>query len=149
MTTTTDPYTPARAIMTAAELAEARIERHGRDYTRSDDGYEDMEVARTEGWRSRPSWGRDGWDLGAWPYVSIQTREVDGRFQLQQICEGDHDLYEFATEGERDAAIDYLFLWYAANESWAPLTGAQRELLDRGELDIDVRFRGPYRQVPA
>jgi hypothetical protein len=50
---------------------------------------------------------------------------------MQQIVEGDHTLYRFSSEEDRNAAIDYLFLWYAAEKSWAPLEYEDREKLDR------------------
>lgn len=143
-----------RPIMTAAELAEHRVGAHGRDYTRSDDGYGDMSEARGEGWRVISGWGRDGWDLGDWPYVSIMIRDRaetpelqlrGSRFEMQTICEGDHDVYRFDHEEDRTAALDYLFLWYAAGEDWAPLTYEDRARLDAGELgDVDPKFRGPF-----
>lgn len=138
-------YTSTRPIMGRDELRTHHVTAHGRDYRLSDDGYEDIEQAEKGGWRSRASWGADGWDLGNWPYVSIQTAQRDGKFLVQQIVEGDHDLYAFDTEADRDAALDYLFLWYAAGQDWAPLTYEQREELDKGGFVADQKFRGPYR----
>jgi hypothetical protein len=132
--------------MTATELAEHKAGAHGRDYRLSDDGYGDMEVAEKRGWRSLASWGRDGWNLGDWPYVMIYTREAGGAFELQQVVEGDHDLYRFQTPEDRDAAIDYLFLWYAAGQNWAPLSYEDRTALDAGQYEAEDKFRGPYRQ---
>lgn len=184
-----------RPIMNAAELAQARTGAHGRDYSRSDDGYSDMEVAATEGWRAIAGWGRDGWDLGDWPYVVISVRthrwcevplcgrtltpsemlsidsdydfvEHDGhtirstrRYQMRQTCEGDTTEYSFATTDDRDAAIDYLFVWYGISkgheewtaaglyQAWGPdgkLLYSARERLDAGTLEVPERFRGPY-----
>lgn len=132
----------ARPVMTKAELDTHHASAHGRDYRLSDDGYDDMEVAQRRGWTAIPSWGRDGWDLGNWPYAAIYTRERDGKFELQQVVEGDHDLYRFDSQADRDAAIDYLFLWYAADKWWAPLTWEQREQLDDGTLAVDDKYRG-------
>lgn len=135
---------PNRKPMTAAELAEHHIGRGGRDYNLACDGYEDMEVAEAGGWSVIHAWGRDGWDLGNHPYVSIATRERDGVLQMQQIVEGDHDVYEFPSGEDRTAAIDYLFLWYAADEPWAPLKPEDRGQLDAGELAVDEKFSGPF-----
>lgn len=145
-------YEPTRKIMTAAELREAQAGSHGRDYSESDDGYGDMEAEGKRGWEVIPAWGRDGWDLGAWPYVSVLTRIVnqggldsDGKlvrsYELMQICEGDRTVYRFSSQGDRDAAIDYLFLWYAAEKDWAPVH--DRAALDAGTVEVDARFRGP------
>lgn len=141
----TNTYTPTRPIMGRAELATFQLSSHGRDYSKSDDGYGDIEVADKAGWTPLYSWGADGWDLGDMPYVSFQVCERDGAFLLQTIVEGDHDLWSFPTRGDRDAAIDYLFLWYAAGKRWAPLTYEQREALDAGGFEIDPQYRGPYR----
>ncbi len=138
----------ARPIMTRDELAQHHVKDHGRNYLLSDDGYGDMEVAERQGWHAIPSWGRDGWDLGNWPYVAIYTRETDGKFEMQQVVEGDHSVYSFDSAEDREAAIDYLFLWYAAGNSqhWAPITTDQREMLDIGyPLVIPAKWRGPYR----
>jgi len=155
-------YTPTRPIMGRDELASHHVNGHGRDYTVACDGWEDIEAAHKTGWRPLSSWGADGWDLGNWPYVSIQIQdflrfEVDEnnpspasgvprvQFLLQSICEGDHDVYAFDSEADRAAALDYLFLWYAAGQTWAPLTLDQREALDAGEFVVDEKYRGPYR----
>lgn len=66
--------TPMRPIMTRDELAGHKVDEHGRDYSKSDDGYSDMEVASGEGWHAVSGWGRDGWDLGDWPYVVVSVR---------------------------------------------------------------------------
>lgn len=146
-------YEPTRPIMTSQELAEHHVSGHGRDYRFSDDGYGDMEVAGKQGWRAIAGWGRDGWDLGDWPYVVIYTRERaetpelqlrDAKWELQVIVEGDHSVYRFDSEEDRTAALDYMFLWYAAGEDWAPLKYEDRERLDAGELEVDGKFRGPF-----
>jgi hypothetical protein len=137
----------SRNIITAAELAEHKITAHGRDYRLSDDGYGDREVAEKQGWHAVSSWGRDGWDLGSWPYVVIYIREENGTaYEMQQIVEGDHTVYRFSSEEDRNAAIDYLFLWYAADQHWAPITCDQREALDIGypPLAITDKWRGPF-----
>lgn len=131
--------------MTAAELSGHQTAVHGRDYSVSDDGYGDMAAAEDDGWRAIPGWGRDGWDLGDWPYVIIYKRDVPGEYQLQQITEGDHTAYSFGTAEDRDAAIDYLFLWYSAGQDWSPVTYEGRAMLDEGTLTVPDRYRGPYR----
>lgn len=140
-------WAPTRKIMSRAELAGHRTDEHGRRW--GDDGYDEMDVAARKGWRVLAGWGRDGWDLGEWPYVCIYVRDVaiDNGFQLMQICEGDHEYWSFESNGEREAAIDYLFLWYAAGCEYKdfPINYENRDDLDKGELDIDIRFRGPVR----
>jgi hypothetical protein len=128
--------------MSAAELAAHKTSEHGRDYRLSGDGYDDMDLAEKAGWRVIPSWGRDGWDLGDWPYVAIYTRDAGDAFELMVVVEGDHTVYRFSDNADLIAAIDYLFLWYAAGKRWAPLTWEQRGQLDAGELQVDEKFRG-------
>lgn len=142
-------YTPTRAVMTAEELRAAQFRTHGRDYSQSDDGYEDMALNESRGWKTLSGWGRSGWDLGEWPYVVLSIRPADdGAWHLLSVCEGDHAYYQFATEADLHAAIDYLFLWYAAGKDPAryehSIGWEQREALDRGEVEVDIRFRGPF-----
>lgn len=40
-----------------------------------DTGYEYMETAEHHGWTTISSWGQDGWDFGAWPYIIGFIRE--------------------------------------------------------------------------
>ena len=159
--------------MTAAELRTFQVQEYGRDYAESDDGYSDMEAEEGRGWLAVANWGRDGWNLGTWPYVVMYVRNVTscgfcganltdgsgdgvnghwqnctsnaGRFGLMQIVEGDRTVWAFASQEDREAAIDYLFLWYAAGERWAPLTEGDRERLNVGELEVPAEFRGPCR----
>jgi hypothetical protein len=141
-----------RPIMTAAELAKHEVRQYGRNYAESDDGYSDMEAEEGRGWHAVANWGHDGWDLGTWPYVMIYVRNagdqgslfvVGRRFELMQICEGDRTQYAFESQAEREAAMDYLFLWYAAGQDWAPLTYEDRPGLDAGAVDVDPKWRGP------
>lgn len=141
-------YTITRPVMTKDELAENQVLQYGRNYAESDDGYGDMAAEEGRGWRAIAGWGRDGWDLGDWPYVVIYASKMGepGRpFGLMQICEGDRTVYAFATEADRDAAVDYLFLWYAAGQSWAPVGYADRGWLEAGIIAVDEKWRGPYR----
>lgn len=141
---TVDTYAPGRPIMTAAELKTHHTGDTGRDYRFSGDGYSDMEHESKKGWKLVAGWGRDGWDLGDWPYVSFLVRKGD-RFELMQIVEGDRSVWEFDTQPDLYAAIDYLFLWYSAGDDWAPITYEQREQLNLGQISVDEKFRGPYR----
>lgn len=146
-----------RPIMTAAELDAHRIDAHGRDYSRSDDGYSDMEVAAQEGWSAISGWGQDGYDLGDWPYVVISVREVDAPppgartpiryYEMRQTVEGDTTAYRFSLEADRNAAIDYLFIWYGIGreyDAWGVLGVTSREGLDAGTLRVPAELRGPF-----
>jgi hypothetical protein len=89
------------------------------NYTRwpGDEGYDRMNFARETGWKPISSWGRDGWDLGSWPYVIVYHR---GETELALDVEGDITLETFATVEERDSRTDELafFNWKNANEAW-------------------------------
>jgi hypothetical protein len=162
--------------MSKTELAEHQAAKWGRNYAESDDGYSDMAAEERRGWRVIASWGSDGWDLGHWPYVMFYVRTggwveagqmrgpvgdgvaqgppppgevvvLEAVYELLEIVEGDRTLWRFAAEEDRAAALDYLFLWYAAHEErrWSPVRLADREALEAGTLAVDEKFRGPYR----
>src|SRR5690242_19666271 len=109
-----------RPIMTRAELARHEVSQYGRDYSRSDDGYSDMEVAAEDGWQAVAGWGRNGWDLGNWPYVVISVRDRvevfgfarPGQFydatpeRLAELCERDADFYEVTYEARQTVEGD-------------------------------------------
>jgi len=147
-TDTTDTYAPTRPVMSAAELKRHHIDRAGRDCALSGDGYDDMELASRSGWHAVSSWGRNGWDLGNWPYVVISVRthtdRVHDAYEMRQTVEGDTDVYAFSTAADRDAAIDYLFQWYAAGTAWSVATHETRERLDAGDLEVPTAWRGPF-----
>jgi hypothetical protein len=134
--------------MTRDELAAHKATSYGRD-DRSDDGFDDMEINERRKWATLSGWGQDGWDIGEWPYVVISHRTKDDKYQLLQVCEGDHEVYTFDTEADRDAATDYLFIWYALGKDYSGwdaegLTHDEREALDAGTLAVPDKYRGPF-----
>lgn len=105
---------------------------------RGDDGYDRMERARPRGWAAIPSWGRDGWDLGSWPYVVISHRNTEDGYELAYNVEGDITVYRYPTAELRDRATDYLAFWHwkHAEEPWV-----------EGVDNIDMapkHLRGPF-----
>lgn len=110
------------------------------------DGY-DFIAASEEGhmWYSHSAWGLDGWDLGDWPYVIIQTAQEgtgeDASFLVRSRCEGDIDVWRFRTQEEAHAKVDHLAWWY-----W--LRSPDRysdENMTREVMGADInRFRGPF-----
>lgn len=85
------------------------------------DGYDRMQyVRKAAGWVITPSWGRDGWDLGNWPLVSVMLRERFGKYWVRYDVEGDVKISEFDTEAEQIAYVDELafFHWKWAEEPW-------------------------------
>lgn len=161
-----DNYEPGRPIMTSAELARHKVDEHGRDYSRSDDGYSDMEVAAEEGWHAISGWAQDGYDLGDWPYVVISARNavtvilgvrVGTAYEMRQTCEGDTTVYRFESVADRNAAIDFLFIWYGIGRdydkwpalgipAWCDETSSYpaRAALDAGTLRVPTELRGPF-----
>ena len=86
------------------------------------DGYGAIEAARAKGWRPIPSWGRDGWDLGAWPLVIVLFRErFSGRvFEVAEYVEGDVTVRQFATPEARIRYVDGVAMWWwkHRDEEW-------------------------------
>jgi hypothetical protein len=109
----------------------------------ADDGYEWMTLASLEGWRAVSAWGRDGWDLGDWPYVVYMFRDVDGRFERASYCEGDVTIETYATAQDRSDDTDEsaLFYWLGREESWVAGLGLTRETKADA---IPDHLRGPY-----
>jgi hypothetical protein len=101
------------------------------NYTRwpGDEGYERTSYARSTGWQPVSSWGRDGWDLGNWPYVIVYHR---GETELAQDIEGDITIETLTTAEERDRKTDELaFLyWKNANEEWVQGIDSHEQMPD-------------------
>jgi hypothetical protein len=88
------------------------------------------------GWHEVPSWGRDGWDCGNWPYIIMvhYDNEAERLFGMAVYTEGDLDIKEFRTRQERDHATDEWCIWY-----W-PFYG-----MDEAPQDLSDPRLGPYR----
>jgi len=76
-----------------------------------------MEVAQAEGWTPIPSWGRDGWNLGSWPYVVVYH---GGETSLAIDVEGDIRIETFKTRAERDEKTDQIAFihWKTLEAPW-------------------------------
>lgn len=55
--------------------------------------------ALPEGWHAEASWGRDGWDLGAWPLIAVALYADDehGRYAAATFVEGDVTIARYAS----------------------------------------------------
>lgn len=105
------------------------------------DGYDWMGEAEAAGWVAIGGWGRDGWDLGDWPYVIILTcvarvpcEEVTRNvYGVASYCEGDVERWAFDTHEERIWKLDELahFYWRLRWDSppYAPPIGPLPEEL--------------------
>ncbi len=108
------------------------------------DGYDRAEVVAKVGWEPVGSWGRDGWDLGEWPYVMVYVRTYavgvrpGDRFEVCENVEGDATVWTFETIEARNAHIDGLALasWRNRSESW--VEGVRRV------SDMPAKLRGPF-----
>lgn len=105
-------------------------------------------------WHIPGSWGRDGWDLGEWPYSKYGWVDVPATdttpavYGYLSYCEGDYTVIAYATREERDRALDEaaLFHWRHRDESWV-VAVARRRGKDLGDLTVDdlpARLRGHF-----
>ncbi len=100
-------------------------------------GYDWMELL-SGGWYVVPAWGRDGWDLGSWPYVIIAHYDRPGCYGLAVYVEGDLDVTTHPTRAERDQATDRqaAFHWRQFEHGPTDLPG--------NDDDLQPHHRGPY-----
>lgn len=68
-----------------------------------------------EGWQAHRSWGRDGWDLGSWPYVVVVAYDHPemGSFAYGIYTDGDITTMQCGSQAELYEAIDEL-----AEDTW-------------------------------
>jgi hypothetical protein len=104
------------------------------------DGYDVMEIAESKGWRAIAGWGRDGWDLGSWPYVIVFFRDREGFFDVIVYVEGDVTMYACPTKEIRQAITNEtaFFYWKKRDEEWVRAYKSVDELPEE--------LRGPYRR---
>jgi hypothetical protein len=104
------------------------------------DGYDVMEAVAARGWKPMPSWGKDGYDLGSWPYVIIYTAKQEWNFCVVEYVEGDITMYACPTKEIREQVINELafFHWKHSAEEWV----SGYEAIDQ----LPEELRGPYRQ---
>lgn len=130
-----------RPVMTNEELMSHRIPTEGIwEAGRFYDGYDRQAVVGKRGWHAVSAWGRDGWDLGSWPLVTVYFRDGEGPrpFLAAENVEGDTTVYAFATEEDRNAGVDRIAFshWQYARESW--VEGIE------SATDMPEQLRGPF-----
>jgi hypothetical protein len=101
-----------------------------------EEGYDRMERRQPEGWQPISGWGRNGWDLGSWPYVVISHRHTPEGFELLYDVEGDTSIYRYPTREQRDAATDELAFFHWEGEDW--IAGIENA------ADAPEHLRGPF-----
>lgn len=113
-------------------------------------GHEWIErVVAWPAWNILASWGRDGWDLGAWDLVAVahgvsQTDEGK-RYHLAQRVEGDITVWDFDDPGALMSATDRLaaYWWRLDPEAYGAEMVEAVKTTDRHD-HLPPRFRGPF-----
>jgi hypothetical protein len=103
------------------------------------DGYNAMAHAERRRWHAIPSWGRDGYDLGSWPYVIVFFRNREDTVDVVEYVEGDSTQWSCPTREIRQAITDELafFHWKHNDEEWVKGYDSVDQLPDE--------LRGPSR----
>ncbi len=103
------------------------------------DGYSAISLAEKREWHAQGSWGRDGWNLGSWPYIIIFFRDREECYEVSEYVEGDVTIYACPTQELRDAITDELafFHWKHRSEKWVDDYDSVEQL--------PAELRGPYR----
>ena len=81
------------------------------------DGHEWVERLPS-GWEAVSSWGRDGWDLGAWPIcvVAMYDNDQTHQYAVGIYTEGDVTVRHIPNQDELYFAVDQLAEWYWRND---------------------------------
>lgn len=90
------------------------------------------------GWYVVPTWGRSGWDLGAWPLVIIAHYDSPGCYGLGVHVEGDLEVTAYPTREDRDQATDRQAAFH-----WRQFGHGPRDLPDT-DNELGHHHRGPY-----
>jgi hypothetical protein len=66
------------------------------------------------GWHAEPSWGRDGWDLGAWPLVVVAVfiDQEHNRYAVATYTEGDVTVNRYQSRGALHAAVNEIAVFH-------------------------------------
>lgn len=102
-------------------------------------GYEWMEQL-PDGWHVEPSWGRDGWDLGAWPLivVALFVDEKSDRYAVATYTEGDVTVNRYQSRGALYVAVNKI-----AEFHWRMEQSLGPDDLPEGE-GLLAKHCGPY-----
>lgn len=83
------------------------------------EGYDWIQSLEGSGWYEVSGWGRDGWDLGSWPYIIFAAAVAsDEKGQLFGYCtyvEGDVTARWYRSCEARNLAISKEAFWYWAS----------------------------------
>lgn len=103
------------------------------------DGWDWMDELADTPWVPVPNWGRDGWDLGHWPYVIICVCAPATKakaFGVATYVEGDRERYAFDTHAEMIRRVDEIAAFY-----WR-LSGVMEEVPPIGP--VLEKHTGPF-----
>ena len=80
-----------------------------------DSGWDWMGEGLPAGWHPEPAWGRDGWDLGAWPLVVVALFVDDRheRYAVATYVEGDIEVRRYQSRDALHVAVNEIaeFHW--------------------------------------
>lgn len=97
---------------------------------------------------SVPSWGRDGWDAGEWPYVVFRSyKNTNGLYCYAVYVEGDVTVWRYGLEDDRDRALGLHIEWHWRRKSNPAdyLGEALAAALTKYPFGkLPARFRGPF-----
>lgn len=101
-------------------------------------GYDVIELVADYDWEPISSWGKEGFDLGAWPLVIVFWRESEATFEVIEYVEGDATLYVCPTKEIRNQITDEIafFHWKHTAQEWVTPYASVDEL--------PSELRGPY-----
>lgn len=110
---------------------------------RTGDGYDWMGTLPGTGWVALPSWGSQGWDAGAWPYIVFTVArhrdQVGELFGYGTYVEGDTRSHWFRSQDQCFAAItEEVFFHWKNGQSDGPAD------LPETTADLPARYRQPY-----
>lgn len=107
------PGAAAQQELAEGKREQAAVYRFPRN-TSFESGYEWMEHLPA-GWHAEPVWGRDGWDLGAWPLivVALFVDEERNRYGVATYTEGDVTVERYRSRGALYVAVNEIaeFHW--------------------------------------
>ncbi len=106
------------------------------------DGYDRMEYRRKFEFVACSAWGREGWDLGDWPYVVVSARKTADGYELLVDVEGDLTLTTHDSGDDLHAKIDEIAVFYWRHSR---REGLFEDLPAEGP--VPEKYRGPYRSA--
>lgn len=109
-------------------------------YVDAYDGEEWIEKAAELGWTVPGLWGRDGWNLGRFPYViiAVYANKEAQVWAAVTYVEGDTEVYAYSTRDEWDRKVTEIAAWY-----WRHYQNGPDDLPDEGN-DFLPHHMGPF-----